>query len=215
MIISISIDVDATLFYGLILAIIALIFYVCFDVHYFLTNIFLVTWCKIRRKRVKIDETTEYYGVCTTNDLDIYFEHMNNARYVRELDFARLHFYQRTGVYEYVLKAEAVVLQTACHIRYRKTIPLLTPYKITTRVMYWDEKHLYIEHQFVTLSDGFITTVIFCKQTIVGVNVIEMMNKLLEKKDETYRPEPPPELEDWIHLNEKSSARLRNGNACL
>jgi hypothetical protein len=66
MIISISIDVDATLFYGLILAIIALIFYVCFDVHYFLTNIFLVTWCKIRRKRVKIDETTEYYGEFST-----------------------------------------------------------------------------------------------------------------------------------------------------
>ncbi|EFA11753.1 protein THEM6 [Tribolium castaneum] len=215
MIISVNIDVDSALFYGLIFTVTLLIFYVCFDLNYFLTNMFLITWCKIRRKRVKIDETTEYYGVCTTNDLDIYFQHMNNARYIRELDFARFHFYQRTGIYEILLKSDGLVLQTACHVRYRRTIPFLTPYKITTKVIYWDEKNIYLEHQFVTLSDGFITTVILCKQAILGVNVIEMMNKLLEQKnDENYKPEPPPELEDWIHLNKKSSARLRNGNRC-
>ncbi|KAJ3659513.1 hypothetical protein Zmor_011198 [Zophobas morio] len=154
-------------------------------------------------------------GICTTNDLDIYFQHMNNARYVRELDFAKFHFFKRTGIYENILKAEGAALNTACHIRYRKTIPLFTPYKITTKVVHWDEKHVYLEHQFIQLSDNFITTVILSKQAIVGVNVREMMNRLLENKDEMYMPKPPAELEDWIHLNRKSSARLRNGNVCL
>lgn len=36
-------------------------------------------------------------GLCTTQDVDIFIRHMNNARYVRELDFARFHFYALTG----------------------------------------------------------------------------------------------------------------------
>lgn len=73
-------------------------------------------------------------GLCTTQDVDIFFKHMNNARYVRELDFARFHFYDRTGIYEEIVKVKGHVLQTASNIRYRRTIPLLNAYKITTKV---------------------------------------------------------------------------------
>lgn len=59
---------------------------------------------------------------------------MNNARYVRELDFARFHFYERTGLYDEIKKNKAHVLQTASNIRYRRTIPLFTAYKLTTKV---------------------------------------------------------------------------------
>nr|CAI5831111.1 unnamed protein product [Callosobruchus analis] len=59
---------------------------------------------------------------------------MNNARYVRELDFARFHFYDRTGIYDEIKKHNAHVLQTASNIRYRRTIPLLNVYKVVTRV---------------------------------------------------------------------------------
>lgn len=59
---------------------------------------------------------------------------MNNARYVRELDFARFHFYDRTGLYDLIVKAKGHILQTATNIRYRRTIPLLQPYKLTTKV---------------------------------------------------------------------------------
>lgn len=59
---------------------------------------------------------------------------MNNARYVRELDFARFHFYDRTGIYEEFVKVNGHVLQTASSIRYRRTIPIFNPYKITTKV---------------------------------------------------------------------------------
>lgn len=38
-------------------------------------------------------------GLCTTQDVDIFIRHMNNARYVRELDFARFHYYGLTGIY--------------------------------------------------------------------------------------------------------------------
>lgn len=59
---------------------------------------------------------------------------MNNARYVRELDFGRFHFYERTGLYDEIKKNKGHVLQTASNIRYRRTIPLLNAYKLTTKV---------------------------------------------------------------------------------
>lgn len=79
-------------------------------------------------------------GICTSQDLDIFLKHMNNARYVRELDFARFHFYERTGLYDEIKKNHAHVLQTASNIRYRRTIPLLNTYKVTTKVITTDYK---------------------------------------------------------------------------
>jgi len=59
---------------------------------------------------------------------------MNNARYLRELDFARFHFYDRLGIYAAVLKRKGGAVQGACTIRYRRAIPIFTLYKITTKV---------------------------------------------------------------------------------
>ncbi|KAJ8922817.1 hypothetical protein NQ315_007852 [Exocentrus adspersus] len=193
--------------YSIFVTVVALL-YILFDVNYFLRIAFTIGWGKLFDKRKKIDESTEIYGVCTTQDLDIFLKHMNNARYVRDLDFARFHFYERTGLYDEITKAKGHVLQTASNIRYRRTIPLLNAYKVTTKIVYWEEKTLYIEQQFITLSDGFIRAVVLSKQGTIGLNVPEIMAKLTGK-DISYRPTPPEELQDWLSSMEKSSARLR------
>nr|CAI5831110.1 unnamed protein product [Callosobruchus analis] len=182
--------------------------YIFFDINYFLRIAFTIGWGRLFQKKKKVDEATEIYGICTTQDVDIFLKHMNNARYVRELDFARFHFYDRTGIYDEIKKHNAHVLQTASNIRYRRTIPLLNVYKVVTRIMYWDEKTLYIEQQFITIADGFIRAVVLSKQGTINLNVAEMMSKLTGK-DASYRPTPPPELLDWLSSMEKSSARLR------
>ena len=38
-------------------------------------------------------------SICWTTDID-YFLHMNNAKYLKELDFARFDYYFRTGLWE-------------------------------------------------------------------------------------------------------------------
>lgn len=193
--------------YSILITVLFLL-YVFFDVNYFLRIISTIGWGRLFDKKKKIDEHTEIYGICTTQDLDIFFKHMNNARYVRELDFARFHFYDRTGLYQEITKAKGHVLQTASNIRYRRTIPLLNLYKVTTQIVAWDEKTLYIEQQFITLSDGFVRAIVLSKQGTIGLNVPEIMAKLTGK-DISYRPTPPSELEDWLQSMEKSSARLR------
>lgn len=73
-------------------------------------------------------------GFCFTQDLDIAGSHMNNARFVRDLDFSRFHFYDRTGLYEAMQRLHTDAVQGATSIRYRRVLPIFTFYKVTSQV---------------------------------------------------------------------------------
>lgn len=86
-----------------------------------------------------------FTGLCTTQDVDIFIRHMNNARYLRELDFARFHYYGLTGLYEAVRKHKGGAVQGASSVRYRKTIPIFSTYKIETKVC-WNNSWIIHQH---------------------------------------------------------------------
>lgn len=60
---------------------------------------------------------------------------MNNARYLRELDFARAEFYERTGLYSSIKQAGAGVVQSSATIRYRRFIKPHSIFTITSKVV--------------------------------------------------------------------------------
>lgn len=144
-------------------------------------------------------------GLCTTQDVDIFIRHMNNARYLRELDFARFHYYGVTGIYEAIKKHGGGAVQGASSVRYRRTIPIFNPYKIITELIWWDDKAIYLEQKFVTF-DGFVRAIAMSKQCITKVNVMDLMKKF-DGGDK--RPEQPEELKMWLEAIEKSSQKLR------
>lgn len=67
---------------------------------------------------------------------------------------------------------------------------------------------MYLENQFITLNDGFIRATVLNKQSIVGLNMKEIIPKMLGK-DKDYTLTAPEELELWIKSMEISSAKLR------
>ncbi|XP_069697361.1 protein THEM6 [Periplaneta americana] len=184
--------------------------YALFDVNYFIRIIFTIGFGRLFQKKVRVLDGSTIYGFCTTQDVDIFLRHMNNARYIRELDFARFHFYDRTNLYREVTKMKGNALQGASYIRYRRTIPIFTAYKVHTKLVYWDEKSIYLEQRFVTLRDGFIRAVILSKQNIVGVDVNDLMVKLIGKDVE--KPALPEELDHWLRSIEVSSAKLKKSD---
>lgn len=133
---------------------------------------------------------------------------MNNARYVRELDFARFHYYGLTGLYGGVKRHGGGAVQGASSVRYRRTIPIFNPYKITTELVWWDEKAIYIEQKFITF-DGFVRAVALSKQCITKVNVMELMK---EFEGGEKRPQQPEELKTWLEALEISSKKLRKSD---
>ncbi|XP_058804397.1 protein THEM6-like isoform X2 [Phymastichus coffea] len=123
--------------------------YMLFDVNYFLRILFTIMWDRLFHRRRNIFEHTVHYGMCWTSDIDIFMRHMNNARYLRELDFARSSYYDRTGIFQHIKRQGGSVVQGATSIRYRQPITLLMAYKVTTKLIYWDDRSIYIEHEFI------------------------------------------------------------------
>ncbi|XP_066599770.1 protein THEM6 [Prorops nasuta] len=189
-------------------AVILLLLYIVFDVNYFLRIIFTVGWGRIFEKKKRIFDTTTIYGICTTQDVDMVFKHMNNARYLRELDFGRFHYYDRSGIYDAVSKRGGGAVQGASSVRYRRALPLFTPYKVTTKMLYWDDRNFYLEHEFISLSDNFIRAVILSKQTVTGLKV-PMSEIIAEVDPEARRPEPNKDLQLWMESMEESSKKLK------
>lgn len=180
--------------------------YAIWDVNYFIRVVFTVGLARIFGRRRRITDCTSIWSVCTTQDVDIFLRHMNNARYVRELDFARFHYYAVTGLYEEVRRQRGGAVQGASSVRYRRTIPIFSAYRIETQLVWWDEKAIYLEQRFVTSGDNFVRAVALSKQCITNVDVVELMKRFPEGKE---RPEQPEELRVWLEAIEISSQKLR------
>jgi hypothetical protein len=78
------------------------------------------------------------------------------------------------------------------------------------QLIYWDDKSIYLEQQFLTLRDGFVRAVALSRQNIVGVNVKDLMAEFVGS--DVKKPEIPEELEHWLKGIEVSSAKLRKSD---
>ena len=67
------------------------------------------------------------------------------------------------------------------------------PFKVVTRLIFWDERSLYFEQSFVSLHDGFVRAVAICKNTVVGGSVVEMLASVGAKS----APAMPKEVRIW------------------
>jgi acyl-CoA thioesterase FadM len=81
--------------------------------------------------------------------------HLNNARYLTEMDYARVHLLARGGVLKPILKARWAPVVGAVWITYRRSLPLWARYTLTTRLVGWDNRWFYMEQTF-TGKDGLI-----------------------------------------------------------
>lgn len=115
-------------------------------------------------------------------------DHMNNARYFRELDLARIDFYLRTGLYDVVRKNHGQIVLGAANIRFRKFIKLFARFKITTKIIYWNDDSIFLEHRFVG-TNGVIHAILLCQQKMIKCSAENVMNELL-KKASTMLPKP-------------------------
>ncbi|XP_012217286.1 protein THEM6-like [Linepithema humile] len=193
------------LLYG---AAIIAIFYILFDVNYFLRVFCTIAWARFFGKKKKLLDTSTIYGICTTYDIDIVLTHMNNARYLRELDFARYYHYDRTKLYTAILKRGGVAFQTASNVRYRRAISFFRPYKITTKIIYWDNKHFYMEQRFINITDNFVYAIVLNRQTVIGQE-ISIQNIITDIEPDTRRPKLTKELKLWLESIQQSSQNLR------
>lgn len=85
------------------------------------------------------------------------------------------------------------------------------------KIVYWDEKSIFMEHRFITPRDNFICAIAICRQRVIDCNAEDVMSSLLvsgtveDAETAKLKPELPKEVALWIESNEISSLNIRSG----
>jgi acyl-CoA thioesterase FadM len=80
-------------------------------------------------------------------DIDA-FGHMNNGRYLQIMDVARLRWLVRTGTIRTMRRQKWTVALGGGLIRYRRPLRFWARYRVSTRLICWDDLWFYLEHAF-------------------------------------------------------------------
>ncbi|XP_055531017.1 protein THEM6 [Wyeomyia smithii] len=213
--------------------------YALFELHYFLRMCLCVVIARCFKKKMHILDSTIVGGICLTNDIDTLLYHMNNARYLREIDFARVDFYERTLLYRTIRNKGGSVVQGATTIRYRRFIRPFTRFTISSKIVYWDDQSIFMEHRFLGSSDRFIHCIALCRQRVIECSVEDVMATLLKSSTahmdkstdcldklesgvysrgdtvvmngtSRLKPQLPMEVAKWLEWNDISSTNLRS-----
>lgn len=92
-----------------------------------------------------LDSSVLSFQVLPT-DLDVNL-HMNNARYLSFMDLGRTDLLIRMGMLRRMFHERWKPVTGSIDIKYRRPLLLLRSYKLSTRLLCWDEKWLYIEQR--------------------------------------------------------------------
>lgn len=85
-------------------------------------------------KKRHLSETFSIHRVSSVFNTDTTFAHVNNAKYLMYMDFAREDFWCRTKLSSFLWRVRAIPLQSASIIRYMIPIPIFTPIRVDTKV---------------------------------------------------------------------------------
>lgn len=96
-------------------------------------------------------QETVTYGRVWLNDIDIN-RHLNNGRYLALMDLGRIDLITRCGLLPAIRKRRWMPVLAASTVRYRRSLKTFERYRMRSRLICWDDKWLYIEHQMETMS---------------------------------------------------------------
>jgi acyl-CoA thioesterase FadM len=132
------------------------------------------------------------------HDIDINL-HMNNARYLSVMDYARTHLLARTGLLTHIVRWRWRPLVGAVWITYRRSLPLFSAFSIASRLICWDERWFYIEQTF-TGRDG-LAAFGWVKGMLRDAQGSLAPQQVLERvAPEVQSPPMPPAIAQWNTL---------------
>lgn len=82
---------------------------------------------------------------------------------------------------------------------------------LISQLIYWEDKHFYLEHEFISLTDNFVRAVVLSRQTVTGLK-IPVTEIIAEIEPNAQRPALTKDLELWLSSMEESSQRYKKDN---
>lgn len=188
--------------------------FACFDVWYFARMFVLYVKMKrseasgknTRRSKEELFAPYDRNGIVLPSDLD-YMLHMNNSKYLREMDFGRVGMFVERGLYAAVVRRGGFTVLAAHCIRYRRSLTLFQRFVLRTKVLCWDEDAVYMEQRMTRKSDGFVCAINLAKMALRGTAVSAVLETWIGEKAES--PPFPPEVASWRDSIAASSKKLQ------
>lgn len=214
-------EVPAFVVYGTVGFLVALIFSGLFpDVHYILLNLLLNLIKPCHSSNLDSEFECSFPMVVLPSDIDRSW-HMNNAKYIRHLNFSRKALWRKLGIWQHVSKLGYTMVIGSQTIRYRKELALLDQYVIVSKVLCYvdSESSFYIESKFI--KDKFVHAIHWAKYVPIRVrrdgNKTEKSTSMLPSqilmdcnvKGIEKLSVVPQEVVSWSTANSLSSKRLR------
>ena len=141
------------------------------------------------------------------NDLDLN-GHMNNGRYLTIMDIGRMDFVLRLRLAGYVIRNGYIPVLSSATMRYRLPLLPFQKYSLTTRILCWDDKWVFMEHRFIIKGgkkDGAVAAIglvkgsFFSKKTRGTIPTGDIMAAIgLDEKS----PPIPTYLQKWQESEE-------------
>ncbi|XP_063531980.1 protein THEM6-like [Cydia strobilella] len=192
-----------------LLCLLYIFFMVVCDANYFIRAYFTVIGSRLFNSKISIKDTVTIYGICTLQDCDITFTSIRPARLVRDLDFARYQFYDRTGIYQRSRQLRIKSLQGCTLTVTSEPVTLFQIYRIDTKLVYWDDRSLFFEHKVITTGDGQVRSFLVSRQHAIGKNGHSTEALLEGLTGSETRPACSDYIQLWLKSMEISSKKLR------
>lgn len=193
------------------------------DAHYLIVNALLNLVQTEHKSALDADFEISYPLAVLPSDIDRGW-HMNNAKYIRQLNFSRKYFWRKLGIWQRISELGWTMVVVAQSIRYRRELKLWDRYEIVSRLVCFvdSDYSFYIESKFV--KNNFVHAIHWAKYRPIPTN----KNKQ-DAMDPIMRPSQiladcgvsrferlsviPLELVSWISANSLSSKRLLLNNS--
>jgi acyl-CoA thioesterase FadM len=168
---------------------------------YFRLLIVFIKSLTFGRSKVSLESELELKMRVYPTDLDL-FRHVNNGRYLTLMDLGRFHLMLKSGaMYKIVTEGYKPTILNA-FLKYKKELKLFQKFTLKTKIIFWDEKSIYLRQFFVRNNQIYAEAVV--KAILVKdrrkTPPADFMKELgLEIK----RPERPAYIDQFINLSEE------------
>ena len=141
-----------------------------------------------RKPYGSLSQTTVYYWVMPW---DAGLRVLKSDKYLQFAECAQLDYVVKTKLFSVLLSKGISFVNAAQVIRFAKSISMFSHVKMTTQVIYFDDKFAYFEHVFVSQNKPCATVLVKMKfkQGKLTVNPAEMLG--------TFAGSKPARLQAW------------------
>lgn len=150
------------------------------------------------RKRIGVKDASRLALRAWPNDLDLNL-HINNGRFLSLMDLGRFDLIARMGLLGTFLKKNWRPVVADAVIQFRRPIRIFQKYTLTSQIIAWDEKWIYIDQRFIRnekiLARGLIKGLIVSPRGSVPVPEV-----LKASGQEVLSPEFPEVIIKWGEL---------------